>query len=166
MSDDTDDEGFNQLGQPDENQGVNMESCELITTHFRKRLEQNLIDLQQEYRATLNLNEFLPRYKKRSLAELHLSDKYFNEFLNNEKVNLKFINKDHLSNAIAGFNEAINGAIDDSVSLMKASHTTTKLTNKEEVKSYLNKCYDKMVVSGSSVKDLISCEYAVHSTVK
>ena len=164
MSDDTDDEGFNQLGQPDENQGVNMESCELITTHFRKRLEQNLIDLQQEYRATLNLNEFLPRYKKRSLAELHLSDKYFNEFLNNEKVNLKFINKDHLSNAIAGFNEAINGAIDDSVSLMKASHTTTKLTNKEEVKSYLNKCYDKMVVSGSSVKDFR--EVIVNDTIK
>ncbi len=38
MSDDTDDEGFNQLGQPDENQGVNMESCELNTTHFTLKI--------------------------------------------------------------------------------------------------------------------------------
>ena len=164
MSNDTDDEIFNQLGQRDEDQDVNIESCKLITTYFRKRLEQNLIDLQLEYRATLNLNVFTPKYKQRSLAELHLSDNYFNEFFNKEKVNLKFINKDHLSNALTGFNEAMNAAIDHSVSLMKASHTTTKLTNKEEVKVYLNKIYDKMVVSGSSVKDFK--EVVVNDTIK
>lgn len=66
MSHHSDDDEFNQLAQLDEDQDVNLESCELITNHFRKRLEQNLIDLQQEYKATLHLNEFLPRYKIRS----------------------------------------------------------------------------------------------------
>ena len=33
MSNDTDDEIFNQLGQRDEDQDVNIESCKLITTY-------------------------------------------------------------------------------------------------------------------------------------
>jgi hypothetical protein len=48
MSHHLDDDEFNQLAQPDDDQDVNLESCELITNHFRKRLEQNLIDVQQE----------------------------------------------------------------------------------------------------------------------
>ena len=43
-----DDDDNNQLGQPDEDQDVNVESCDLITTHFRKSLEQKWINLQQE----------------------------------------------------------------------------------------------------------------------
>ena len=164
MSHHSDDDEFNQLAQLDEDQDVNLESCELITNHFRKRLEQNLIDLQQEYKATLHLNEFLPRYKKRSIEELHLSDKYFNEFLKKEKVHLKFINNEHLLNARTCFNQAINALIDDSASQIKAAHTSTKLTNKEELKVYLNNCYDKMTVSGSSVIDFK--EKIVNETIK
>ncbi len=47
MSNDTEDEIFNQLGQRDEDQDVNIESCKLITTYFRKTLERTYLLAQR-----------------------------------------------------------------------------------------------------------------------
>ena len=48
MSVHIDDDDNNQLALPDEDQDINVESCDLITTHFRKSLEQITKKLQQE----------------------------------------------------------------------------------------------------------------------